>query len=742
MFIIGLARPERNTAAAHLHELVQATYADRYTYLHLKPLSPADSGQLFANLLTIENLPSSTRALIVRKAEGNPFFVEEVIRMLIETGLIEYESPAGHWRATAQLSQLAIPDTVQGIIMARVDRLDEGVKRVLRLASVIGRSFFYRVLRALDEADHQMDQHLTELQAVELIYEKQSEPELAYIFKHALAQEATYESILLQKRRELHAHVGRVLEVMFADRLEEWYGLLAYHYARAEAWEKAQEYLFKAGDQAVHIAADTEALAYYQEAMAAYARVFGERWSPLQRASLARKLGEAFYQRGEHEQALEYFQQAFSSLGLQLPLERWEVRRAIIKELAVHITHRLFPRACIKPIADNITAEAEEEGRIYAVLAWLALFGRHELWIWNALRQLNFAERNGYAVGMVSGYGGLMAILDTLSQFQLAEYYRLQATTLALQIGEPFVLGADSLKSALHGLYQSQFDAALISATQAIAFFNETGDLHGQGMSMSCATTLHLLKGEFPAALRYAKSILRLGKGAADSQLWCRGDLVVGWTLLRLGRLDEAAENLRQARERADAVPDHQMRAAARMLLARYFLAKGQPHTAAELIEDAQTIVAHHNIVEFVAVAMLRSTLALCYLELFEHWERQEPHEGEVGTPMSKRVWRNRARHACARALRHGRKFAAALPEALRLQGLFLWLCGRQGKAQQWWQQSLAQAESLGMQHEVGLTRLEIGVRLKDQAQLSQAEARFAELDAAYDRRRAREALA
>ena len=101
--------------------------------------------------------------------------------------------------------------------------------------------------------------------------EKARDPELEYIFKHALVQEATYESILLQRRRELHRRVAVAIETLFADRLEEFYSLLAYHYSKAEDWEKAQEYLFKAGDQAGSIAADAEALAHYEEAIDAYA---------------------------------------------------------------------------------------------------------------------------------------------------------------------------------------------------------------------------------------------------------------------------------------------------------------------------------------------------------------------------------------------------------------------------------------------------------------------------------------
>ena len=147
----------------------------------------------------------------------------------------------------------------------------------------------YRVLDTIAEAGQQLDDDLTELQATEL----------EFMFKHALAQEATYESILQQKRRALHGHVARAIEQLFAGRLEEFYGLLAYHYARAEVWEKAQEYLLKAADQAGQLAGDVEALNLYEQALKAYARAFGDKWDPVQRAAVERKIGEAFQRRGE-----------------------------------------------------------------------------------------------------------------------------------------------------------------------------------------------------------------------------------------------------------------------------------------------------------------------------------------------------------------------------------------------------------------------------------------------------------
>ena len=274
ILICGVSRPEPKTPAFRVREIAAKDFERRYTEIRLGPLSQTESTQLMNNLVEVENLPARVREVIVNKAEGNPFFLEEIMRSLIDRNAVVRDSVSGRWRATAQIETVTIPDTVQGVIMARVDRLDEELKQVLRTASVIGRSFLYRVLRAIEQAVHELDRHLDDLQAMELIREKQRIPELEYIFKHALVQESTYESMLLEKRRELHARVAQAIEILFSDRLEEFYSMLAHHYARAEAWEKAQEYLFKAGDQAGKIAADAEALAHYQQAMATYARAW------------------------------------------------------------------------------------------------------------------------------------------------------------------------------------------------------------------------------------------------------------------------------------------------------------------------------------------------------------------------------------------------------------------------------------------------------------------------------------
>ena len=404
ILMCGVSRPEANTPAFRLKEIASKDYERRYTEIRLDPLSQTESVQLMQNLLEIENLPTRVREIIVHKSEGNPFFLEEIMRSLIDGGAVVRDPKTGHWKATFHIETVTIPDTIQGVIMARVDRLDEEMKQVLRSASVIGRTFLYRILKGINEAVHELDDHLDQLADMELIRQKQKIPELEYIFKHALVQESTYESILLQKRRELHTRVAQVIEALFPERLEEFYTMLAHHYVKGQVWDKAQDYLFKAGDQAGRIAADSEALAYYKDAIESYGRVFGDRWDPVQRASLERKMAEAFLRRGEHDKAIEYLQRALSYVSKPLPMSPREMGLTTMGEIVKQIGHRLLPGRFVKTFDEPVSPAVEEVVRIYEVAVCIAPFSNPKLFLPAGLRMLNFAERNGFPHGVAVGY--------------------------------------------------------------------------------------------------------------------------------------------------------------------------------------------------------------------------------------------------------------------------------------------------------------------------------------------------
>jgi class 3 adenylate cyclase/tetratricopeptide (TPR) repeat protein len=230
------------------------------------PLSEPESARMAAAILSSDALPDTLRSAIAAKAEGNPFYVEEVVRSLHEAGAIRVEN--GRFVLTARLDDVVIPDTIHDVIMARIDRLDEAPKRTLQTASVIGRDFTQRLVERLSAVRGQSDALLRELRAVELIYEKSVFPEVAYRFKHALTQDVAYRSLLLQRRRELHGLIGAAIEELYADRLTEHYEVLAHHFSLAEDWRRAFDYLLKAAEKAAAAFALRDALALYDQALA------------------------------------------------------------------------------------------------------------------------------------------------------------------------------------------------------------------------------------------------------------------------------------------------------------------------------------------------------------------------------------------------------------------------------------------------------------------------------------------
>jgi class 3 adenylate cyclase/tetratricopeptide (TPR) repeat protein len=722
LLICGVSRPEPKTPVFRFREIAGKDFDRRYTEIRLGPLSQTESAELMRNLLEIENLPARVRDLIIHKAEGNPFFLEEIMRSLIDRGAVVRDPTTGRWRATAHIEAITIPDTIQGVIMARVDRLDEELKQVLRTASVIGRSFLYRILRAIEQVVHELDRHLDNLQAMELIREKQRIPELEYIFKHALVQESTYESILLQKRRELHAQVAKAIETLFPDRLEEFYSVLAYHYAQAEAWENAQDYLFKAGDQAGRIAADNEALVHYQQAMAAYARAFGDKWDLIQRASLERKIGEAFYRRGEHQQAMEYLQRALTYLGKSLPTSRWGVRLAILREIFIQIGHRLLPWLFVKKTDTSVSQALEEEVRICEIMGYINLTTNLEHFLLIVLRSLNNWEREGLSYGVAQTLAALTPIFDFMSCFWLGGYYAHRAVSLAEQIQHPGALGLAYHALANHEIYTGRLNKATEHSLKAVEAYRKGGywNLHAWGLASWIPVASHLYQGDFHKASAYAQDLARFGQDAGDLQILCEGLVGLGNVQIRMGCFNEADANLKRAIELSGLIPDHFFRIHAGFGLGRSYLFQRDLGQALAVLVETERFRVEKNVKW--RFPFLFNGLAWAYLLAAEESDQNE-----------RKNWLRKAGRSCREALGQGKKYRIGLAEAMRLKGTYEWLRHKPASAQKCWQKSLGLAEEMGMRYELGMIYLEMGQRLKDHTHLEKAEAIFAEIGAEWD---------
>ena len=265
LMILMLMRIDRDHGSWGVKFKAETNFPHRTTEIHLHRLSADDSSSLLEQLLGEAELPAKIQRTIMERSEGNPFYLEEVVRHLIEQDLIVQDEQG--WQTTEALKELSIPDTLQGVLLARIDRLEEDVRRTLQMAAVIGKSFLYRILEMISEAEMQLDTHLSQLQRVDLVREKARLPELEYIFKHALTQETAYNSLLHERRKVFHLKVGEALEELFPNRVDEFSGLMAYHFEAAEAQEKALDYLQRAGDQARQAYAHQEAIDFYERAL-------------------------------------------------------------------------------------------------------------------------------------------------------------------------------------------------------------------------------------------------------------------------------------------------------------------------------------------------------------------------------------------------------------------------------------------------------------------------------------------
>jgi len=263
VFLLVTYRPE------YQHAWGSKTY---YTQLRLDPLSPEYTHELLTALLGEDASLEPLVQRLVQHTEGNPLFLEESVRTLVETrGLV---GERGAYRLAKPLFSLQVPVTVQAILAARMDRLSVETKRLLQAAAVIGREVPLALLQAIAERPEEEVRHsLRHLQAAEFLYETRLLPESEYTFKHALTQEVAYGSLLQERRRALHAQIVEALEQLAGDRLDEQVDRLAHHALRGAVWDKAVTYCQQAGARAYDRAAFREAVAGFEQALQALAHL-------------------------------------------------------------------------------------------------------------------------------------------------------------------------------------------------------------------------------------------------------------------------------------------------------------------------------------------------------------------------------------------------------------------------------------------------------------------------------------
>jgi class 3 adenylate cyclase/tetratricopeptide (TPR) repeat protein len=320
LLFINVFRPGFKETGEHLKAFVKENLPEHGREITLKLLTEAESAELIGNLLNQINLPEDIKNLIIQRSEGNPFFIEEVIRSFIDEGLVEVKD--GIFLVTEQIQYANIPETIDKVILSRIERLDEKTKSLLKTASVIGRNFYYKVLEEAAQTIEEIDSRLEYLKETQLLNEHKHKEDVEFLFKHALAQQATYDSILQKTKKELHLKIARSIEKVFADKLPEFYGVLAMHYGKAEIPEKMEEYLFKAGEKSLAAGASSEAINYFKQALVVYIEHNKTNINKQKVADIEEKTGIAYAMKGLNLEAVHYFDRVLDFYHFHIPKNR------------------------------------------------------------------------------------------------------------------------------------------------------------------------------------------------------------------------------------------------------------------------------------------------------------------------------------------------------------------------------------------------------------------------------------
>ena len=280
-----------------------------YTQLRLDPLPPASADAFLQALLGHDPSLAPLKQLLIERTAGNPFFLEETVRTLVETQVLV--GAPGAYRVARDLPTIQVPATVQAVLAARIDRLPLEAKHLLQTAAVIGHEVPLAVLQAIaDCSEEALHRSLTQLQGAEFLYETRLFPEREYTFKHALTHEVAYSSLLQERRRVLHARIVAALEELYADRLAEQVDRLAHHALRGEVWDKAVAACRQAGTKAMTHSAYREAVTYFEQALGALQRLPERPDTQAQAIDLRLDLRSALLPLGELERIFVYLQEA------------------------------------------------------------------------------------------------------------------------------------------------------------------------------------------------------------------------------------------------------------------------------------------------------------------------------------------------------------------------------------------------------------------------------------------------
>ena len=701
ILFINVLRPACQETGERVLETTRERYGKMHVEIHLEPLDEIQCETLIRNLVKVSELPIDIRTAIANRAEGNPFFIEEVVRSFIDEGVIERRDR--HFKVTEKIDSVVIPESIQDVLMARIDRLDEKTRTLLKEASVIGRSFFYKILAEVAKSTEDIDDRLEYLKGIQLVRERMRLEEIEYLFKHALAQEVAYESILLKKRKELHLNVANAIESVFSERLHEFYGMLALHYSRGENLEKAEEYLIKAGGEALKAAASSEAINYYQEALKLYLNKSGEAANPEKIAMLEKNIALAFFNKGHYVEAVKHLDDVLKCWGERRPKNKYMARLILIGNLLYILKHLYFSskKAKKSPLErDNEIINLNEKRTIPLAHIETERFFMDSITILKRLFKLDITKvENGASIftegSILFSFTGISfkiskKILDHAKNFINKNDLKSLLCFKYTEIMHNYLSG--------NWRNQPEYDENSVDRKLSV------GDVFHTGGYTFFSGFLKIEQGNFNDAHVLVDKLYEIGEVFDNDQTRGRKYLLNTKLLVKSRRLPEALKEVNTKISLQNTVGINFALCLSGMRPYIQILMRDIKGAEISLLQIKELVSHEERIVPFYICNFLMSQFLfdLCILEDAIH-SKKKPKIA----PLQKKAYRSGKA-----SVKNAMKYAADKTEAFKLMGVYNWLIGKQKKALVWWDRSIRIGEHLGARPELARTYMEVGKRL------------------------------
>lgn len=669
--------------------------------LTLGPLAIEESVALVKRRLGVAEIPAPVAELLRTKAQGNPFFLEELAYSLRDTGRIRIRDGTCALADGEDLLALPFPDTVQGVVTSRIDRLAPPEQLALKVASVIGRTFSKNLLRdvsPIEDDKPNLDRHLATLTSQSLTMLDSPDPDPAYSFKHVITQEVSYQMMPPAQRKKLHQVVAEWYERHHTGDLSPFFPLLAKHWSNTDRFATALDYLEKSGENAMRDCAHEEAVTFFGQALALDAET-GRRADGFRRARWQRQLAEAHYNLSDLATARKHYEIALDQLGYPMPRTGAGFLVSSLVEFARQQLHRIVPR--------RLVARGGERGprRLEAARAYERLVQIHYLnnakvpSVHAAFRALNLSETVGECPELARNLSHAAVFSGLLLMHGSARSYARRSRAMADAVNQQSCSAYVEFIRGVYWVTVGAWDEAVDNLTRAMAITERNGERrrwYESGFTLANALSR---RGEFRASAALSERIEQAGtrRGVPQVQVWG-----LSWQLACLLEIEPAHARLGSLERSLAAVLDaHATIPLADQILGTGILAlarwrRGDPNGARTAADAAEAIISRTNqISHYLPPAY--AGLAVVYLGLWD----------EDAVEMERRM-----RHLCKILGEFSLMYPIGKPTALLVKGRYRERLGRKRSALRCYRRSLKAAERYAMPFEQAAAHAELAKHL------------------------------